>query len=794
MRQRETVVNHRRLSLRGKGNQTEVNTSETPRSGSPLTLTRLPSHIYPSIHSKPLSLRPRYISAHFRLMYHSPPIMPSYTCQTCDKSFHSYVEGDARKPTIRIRVTWQAELLTVVNNGEICYPCPRCEEGSSGICEIKSWDNAEVRLHKRLRQHFHRHHQAKLSKTFSSEGIAAFYEKARKLRCDLLNGPSIDAQVECPATPEKSLPLPKPRTPGTGRYESSKFTNSVDVPASYKDWLQTELKLASVTGYISTARKYLAYIQFVHNVNPAITDAWNYDWVSQWIEDLKKELAPTTVFNSLCGISSMQKFSQLHAEYDPPSKLMFKFKSLMRSVSRLKDAHRLQVRADKSKHTTRLYDLQKKLFEDPAVEERYESIVKQAKAGLKVKPGEYQWALGYAILNLQASNFKRNGNLLKLTHSKTMKKLGRSLRNGTSAELEIEDATKTGGREIFSIVSQKKQKVIWNFGQYIRQSRNGNPSFFTNSKGGTVKHIAIPIKIVGKSVGLAHLTIKDLRSRIETEAARSDSTTRKEICDHLAHTELTRDKHYLFADKRRSSNAARSIERLMEAAQPSESEGDTEAEDGPDATIEKDVRSADAMTDLDKEDSEDSANEDHSSTETAVAKDTTSEDNSAYEADPPTPSSLEAPMNVDVDEPPSPMDADRNSEADPDSPKKTEASLDEPSVQEMDESLKSPSGPSNPSSPSNLSTRSEESLADPFDSPTKSPSESSSGPSSPSLTEKSDGDLLRSPNSCSEVTSSIDRTPIAMPPRKLTFENSGSPSPRIIPLRHRIVNVKRKKT
>ena len=722
-------------------------------------------------------------------MCHSPPIMPSYTCQTCDKSFYSFVEGDARKPTIRIRVTWQSELLTVVNNGEICYPCPRCEEGSSGICAIKNWDNAEVRLHKRLRQHFHRHHLGTLSKTFSTEGISQFYEKARKLRCDLLNGPPIDTPIECPATPEKSLPLPKPRTPGTGRYESSKFTSSVDVPASYKDWLQTELKLASVTGYLSTARKYLAYIQFLHNVNPTLTDAWNYEWVSQWVEDLKRELAPTTVFNSLCGIGSMQKFTQLHAEYDPTSQLVFKFKSLMRTVSRLKDAHRLQVRADKSKHTTRLHDLQKKLFEDPAVEERYEGIVTQAKAGLKIKPGEYQWALGYAILNLQASNFKRNGNLLKLTHAKTMKKLKRSLRNGTSAELEIEDATKTGGREIFSIVSQKKQRVIWKFGQYIRQSRNGNPTFFTNSKGGTVKQIAIPIKLVGKSVGLAHLTIKDLRSRIETEAARSDSTTRKEICDHLAHTEVTRDRHYLFADKRRSSNAARSIERLMEAAQPSESEGDTEAEDGPDAPIERDTRTADAMIDLDQENSEDSADEDHSSTETTVDKEATSEENGAYEADPPTPSGLEAPMNVDVDEPPpSPMDHS--------SPKQTKASLDEPTAQEMDEvdSLKSPSGPSNPSSPCNLSSLSGESLADPSDSPSKSPSESRSGPSSPSLTEKSERDLLRSPGSCSEVTSSIDRSPIASPARRLTFENSGSPSPRIIPLRCRIVKAKRKKT
>ena len=88
---------------------------------------------------------------------------------------------------------------------------------------------------------------------------------------------------------------------------------------------------------------------------------------------------------------------------------------------------------------------------------------------------------------------------------------------------------------------------------------------------------------MAKLVGLPSLTIKDLRSQIETEAAfRGDLVDRAEIASHLAHTEATRDRHYLLNDHRRSRKAAKELVMLLDRAEPDatmDSDSD-DAEDG----------------------------------------------------------------------------------------------------------------------------------------------------------------------------------------------------------------------
>ena len=108
-------------------------------------------------------------------------------------------------------------------------------------------------------------------------------------------------------------------------------------------------------------------------------------------------------------------------------------------------------------------------------------------------------------------------------------------------------------------------------------------SFFLSSVGQTIVQMAPLIKAVGRSVNLPNLTIKDLRSQIETEAAlQSDRVDRAEIANHLAHTEATRDRHYLLTDHRRSRKAAKQLDQLVNQASPngssSESEGHEEEE------------------------------------------------------------------------------------------------------------------------------------------------------------------------------------------------------------------------
>ena len=143
--------------------------------------------------------------------------MKQFTCPVCKRQEPCTYEGEKKKPTIHLNVHWQGLPITVTSSGKQCYPCPRCELDENGESRIRTWTQAKLRIHKRLRQNFTRHHHGKLADFYTPEEIVKFYDDARRLRCELIHGPDIDQREEPPTNLSKAeSPEPPPRKEGTG--------------------------------------------------------------------------------------------------------------------------------------------------------------------------------------------------------------------------------------------------------------------------------------------------------------------------------------------------------------------------------------------------------------------------------------------------------------------------------------------------------------------------------------------------------------------------------------------------
>lgn len=438
--------------------------------------------------------------------------MPMFTCPSCKRAIPCVHQGEGRKRSVLLRVSWHKDPLTVINRGENCYPCPLCEDpdGSTGITH---WDNADLRLHKRLRQHFGRHHQQPMPKG------AEFQDKARDLRCQLIHGPQGE-------TSPSTSPSTSKATPSTGVKITRAFHPIRLLPA-FVEYIEGAMKGGSVTSYLSIARKFLTWVQKESGEEPTLHHAWNFDYVQGFLNHSKETLAPSTIFNYLCGIMSMQKYIVIHTDFEPTKKVDFAFNALLRSLNRGKAAHKHVVQNRKKNSSVKLYEVKRQILKNPDLHHRYAAIINTCKEGTKnISQQNYAWATGYAIFALQAQNFKRNGNICRIEYAPAMKQIKSALKNHKPCEIEITDASKSGGSEIFSIVSRRHLKTLYHYGQYLRPTAMGNgkcKDFFLNSVGTRIVRICSFISNVGKSANLPNLTIRDLRSRVETEAALTSS-------------------------------------------------------------------------------------------------------------------------------------------------------------------------------------------------------------------------------------------------------------------------------
>ena len=530
--------------------------------------SRFESGVLVSIHSRPYP----EIAA--------PKMESNYTCHVCRRKERSLNSHTGKKPSIVLIPSWTSIKLTVYDSGEHCLPCPLCETTPEGNRAITHWDHPQTRLHKRLRQHVVRHHQKRLHELFTPDEVTSFYADARRLRCELIHGPKAPTAVPLDEVPNKAEETVSP-TRRRARNISAKESRAIELPPTFIDWLRDELRPDSVSSYAGVIRTYLHWIGLQRESAGALPDVWDIDAVTSFIQSLKGQVAPSTIFNYLCALQSAQRFVQLRGEANPTQNTVLQFSALMRQASKQKAMHHRSVSEKKRTDSVTLLEVKQRVLGNPDLLHRYQSYAEICQSGEILSQSQFQWATGYAIFNLQASNFKRNGNVRKIPFESTLDRIQTALRRGKTCEIAVADATKTGGTEVFSILKRQRLEVLLSYGTHIRPSAMGSgnsPSFFVNSVGKAISKASPFITALGKSVGLPHLTIKDLRSRIETEAAlREKNVDRKAIAGHLAHTEGTRDRHYLLTDRRRSREAARDIEKLIDGAEPADdSDSDTE--------------------------------------------------------------------------------------------------------------------------------------------------------------------------------------------------------------------------
>ena len=546
----------------------------------------------------------------------------TYTCGVCKKQMSCYTEGTHTKETIRVVLPWMNKTATVVQNGEQRLPCPDCER-PRGLApqedfHITSWDNISTRLHCRVRQHYVRHHNYRLNEIYDLGGVAKYYDDARRLRCELIHGPrppgtlantSVSESTSAAASVPTSEPQPSTSVNQTatsnfifppGAEENlddqppsiqsaharmktiSGLKDNASIPdgENYMTWLRKETELADSTigSYLVVTRNFLGWLLNHKTTDIGLKHAWNIDWVKAFMQAVREtNPAPTTMYNYACALSTIQKFLINKGECEPTERDKSQWTGIMRYWSRKKKNHQKKVSQVKLENTPGLDELQNRIIDSTSAREKFNELVQYCRLEQTVKPSDFKWATGYAILQLQSSNFKRNGNLSKIKVTYAMDRLKEALqkvkaskgKKRISCTFEVNDATKTGGKEIFAMIDPVKIRTLYDYCKYVRPNcpaKVKDDDLFINTIGtGLKSKVSDVIQTTARAEGLAGLVIRDMRTRVETRAAaHPDQVDRKEIASHLAHSEKTRDRHYLLPTTKRSKRAAADLENLLQ--------------------------------------------------------------------------------------------------------------------------------------------------------------------------------------------------------------------------------------
>ena len=558
--------------------------------------------------------------------------MATFTCGVCKKQMSCYTDGQPPNQTVRVVLPWSSNIVVVLYKGEHCYPCPDCEKpvnlGKDEKWDVSSWDNIQSRLHKRLRQHYTRHHHFQLKQVLDHEGVINFYDEARRIRCQLLHGP--------PPPTATIAPIPDSSTSAAAANGASEMTNEKTltnsakknfifppgaeeriteqgldiqtaharmrnlsglkdnkvIPEAFITWLKESSELASSTigSYLVVTRNFLGWLLENKTTQISLSLSWNIEWVKEFLDAVRAATpAPTTVYNYTCAISTIQKFTIEQGEATPTDRDKAQWAQIMKLWSRKKKSHQKVIGQEKLESTPKLSEFQKKIIDNESARKKYQELVELCRLKQSINPSDFKWATGYAILQLQSSNFKRNGNLSKIKSSYAINRLKESLvklknssgkgneKRKVTCTFEVSDATKTGGKEIFAIVNPIKMRVLYDYAKYIRSNCPGkvkDEDLFINSVGTSLKNkVSEVIHTVARSLGVSGVVIRDIRSRVETDAAtHSNQVDRSELAKHLAHTEKTRDKFYMFPTDKRSKRAAEDVETLLHMPSSSDEE------------------------------------------------------------------------------------------------------------------------------------------------------------------------------------------------------------------------------
>ena len=184
-----------------------------------------------------------------------------------------------------------------------------------------------------------------------------------------------------------------------------------------------------------------------------------------------------------------------------------------------KKLHQKKVSQIKLESTPRLDDLQSKVIDSPSARAKFKELVQYCRLGQTVKVPDFKWATGYAILQLQSSNFKRSGNLTKIKVTYALDELKVALgkikaskgKKQISCIFEVNDATKTGGKEIFAMLDPVKMRALYEYCKYVRPScpvKVTVDDLFVNTQGTALKSkVNDAIQAVSRAEGLTGINM-----------------------------------------------------------------------------------------------------------------------------------------------------------------------------------------------------------------------------------------------------------------------------------------------
>jgi hypothetical protein len=527
--------------------------------------------------------------------------LSSWRCSVCLHQYKAWYTGKVPRQSITIALPWTDLYRPMVRQGgENRYPCPHQD------CDgprITHWDNIEDRMYSRLRCHHTKRHST------HEETISIDHGLANKLRCQLLCGPpdcrppdlkSRDVHLqpvgnqdggETSGISNMKHAAGKKKTTILSVHKKMKQMSAMSdnrgIPEHLQQfWIEESgLKEKTIGQYQNVVKKYLGWLDLEKQTSDLL-EFWNIDWLQEFMNEIKRKGAkPTTTYNYHCAAINVQRYLQRSGLATPSEKQQNQFAYMMKTAAKVKKEHQKIAKQEQLRSTPKLRDVNEFVVKNENHADLFALIVKKCQDPKLPSHNlniltifEFKWATAFAIMQLQSSNFKRNGNLVKIQKDYAEKKINRNLKKCRLLEesqegivppsciLSVNDGVKNHNTEMFCINEKYKKNVLRLYIKYIRPNCPTKPrctELFINTNGKSLfNKVHDYLNLLGKTSGLKNMTIASCRTQLETSAAEFGSEVdRAEICRHLSHTEDTRNRYYLGTTNKTSAKASKDIDK-----------------------------------------------------------------------------------------------------------------------------------------------------------------------------------------------------------------------------------------
>jgi hypothetical protein len=527
----------------------------------------------------------------------------NWRCSVCLHQYKAWYTGKVPRQSITIALPWTDLYQPMVRQGgENRYPCPHPD------CDgprITHWDNIEDRMFSRLRTHHAKKHST------HGETISIDHGLANELRCQLLCGPPDCRPPDVKFRDVHLQPVGNQdggETSGISNIkhaagkkkknttilsvhkkmkQMSAMSDNRDIPEHFQQYLIEEsgLKEKTISQYLNVVKKYLGWLDLEKRTSDLV-EFWNIDWLQEFMNEIRRKGAKaTTIYNYHCAAINVQKYLQRSGLATPSDRQQNQFAFLLKTAAKVKREHQKVAKQEQLRSTPKLSDVNEFVVKNANHADLYALLVKKCQDPKLPSHNlniltifEFKWATAFAIMQLQSSNFKRNGNLVKIQKDYAEKKINRNLKKCRLLEqsqegfvppsciLSVNDGVKNHNMEMFCINEKYKKNVLRLYIKYIRPNCPNKPrctELFINTNGKSLfNKVHDYLNLLGKTSGLKNMTIASCRTQLETSAAEfGGEVDRAEISRHLSHTEDTRNKYYLGTTNKTSAKASKDIDK-----------------------------------------------------------------------------------------------------------------------------------------------------------------------------------------------------------------------------------------